>query len=72
MAAPRRVIELALSDEELERLSRSRTEPASRVARARMLVAHPETPLSRSAAVATPSSFRSSAVRCGRTASPIP
>jgi hypothetical protein len=30
MAAPRRVIELALSDEELERLSRSRTgEPSS-------------------------------------------
>ena len=47
MAAPRRVVELAISDNEaaeLERLSRSRTEPASRVERARMLVAYLETP----------------------------
>ena len=47
MAAPRRVIELAISDEEaseLERLARSRTEPASRVSRARMLLAYRETP----------------------------
>ena len=47
MAAPRRVVELAFSDEEaaeLERLSRSRTEPASRVERARMLLAYRETP----------------------------
>jgi transposase len=47
MAAPRRVVELAFSDEEaseLERLARSRTEPASRVARARMLLAYRETP----------------------------
>ena len=47
MAAPRRVIELAISDEdagELARLARSRTEPSSRVARARMLLAYRETP----------------------------
>ncbi len=47
MAAPRRVVELAFSDEEtaeLARLARSRTEPASRVERARMLVAYRETP----------------------------
>ena len=47
MAAPRRVIELAFSDEEaleLERLARSRTEAASRVERARMLLAYHETP----------------------------
>jgi transposase len=47
MAAPRRVIELAFSDEEtaeLARLARSRTEPASRVERARMLLAYRETP----------------------------
>ena len=47
MAAPRRVIEVAISDEEgseLERLARSRTEPASRVERARMLLAYWETP----------------------------
>ena len=46
MAAPRRVVELAFSDEEaaeLARLSRSRTEPASRVERARMLLAYRET-----------------------------
>jgi transposase len=47
MAAPRRVIEVAISQEEaseLERLSRSRTEPASRVERARMLLAYRQTP----------------------------
>ena len=47
MAAPRRVVELAISDEEaaeLARLARSRTEPASRVERARMLLAYRETP----------------------------
>ena len=47
MAAPRRVIELAISDEEaseLTRLARSRTEAASRVARARMLLAYRDTP----------------------------
>jgi transposase len=46
MAAPRRVVELSLSDEEvaeLARLARSRTEPASRVERARMLLAYRET-----------------------------
>ena len=40
MAAPRRVIELAFTEQELadlERISRSRTEPASRVERARIL-----------------------------------
>ena len=43
MAAPRKVVELAISDEEaaeLARLARSRTEPASRVERARMLLAY--------------------------------
>jgi len=43
MAAPRRVVEVAISEEEaseLERLARSRTEPASRVERARMLLAY--------------------------------
>src|SRR6516165_6524650 len=47
MAAPRRVIEVAISEEErseLERLARSRTESASRVERARMLLAYQETP----------------------------
>jgi transposase len=47
MAAPRRVVEMAISDDEaaeLERLSRSRTESASRVERARMLLAYRETP----------------------------
>jgi transposase len=47
MAAPRRAIELAISDEEaseLTRLARSRTEAASRVARARMLLAYRDTP----------------------------
>ena len=47
MAAPRRVVELAFSDEnvaELTRIARSRTEPASRVERARMLLAYRESP----------------------------
>src|SRR6516162_6873582 len=47
MAAPRRVIEVAISEEErseLERLARSRTESANRVERARMLLAYQETP----------------------------
>jgi hypothetical protein len=46
MAAPRRVIEVVISEEErseLERLARSRTESASRVERARMLLAYQET-----------------------------
>src|SRR5271157_5042109 len=47
MAAPRRVIELAFSEQELAdltRVSRSRTEPASRVERARILLTYRETP----------------------------
>jgi hypothetical protein len=47
VAAPRRVIEVAISEEEaseLARLARSRTEPASRVERARMLLGYRETP----------------------------
>jgi transposase len=47
MAAPRRVIGLAFSEQdlvELARVSRSRTEPASRVERARILLAYRETP----------------------------
>jgi len=47
MAAPRRVVEVAISDDEaaeLERLARSRTEAANRVERARMLLAYRETP----------------------------
>jgi len=47
MAAPRRVIELAYEEKdivELTRIARSRTEPASRVERARMLLAYRETP----------------------------
>jgi transposase len=43
MAAARRVIEMSIGDEELaclERIARSRTEPACRVARARMLLAY--------------------------------
>jgi transposase len=47
MAAPRRVIALAFSEQdlvELARVSRSRTEPASRVERARMLLAYRQTP----------------------------
>jgi hypothetical protein len=47
MAPPRRVIELAFTEQELadlERVSRSRTEPASRVERARILLMYRETP----------------------------
>ena len=47
MAAPRRVIELAFSEQELAdltRVSRSRTEAASRVERARILLACRQTP----------------------------
>jgi len=47
MAASRRVVELAFSDEvvaELTRVARSRTAPASRVERARMLLAYRGTP----------------------------
>ena len=47
MAAPQRMVELAFSDEEaaeLARLARSRTEPASRVERARMLLDYRQTP----------------------------
>jgi len=47
MAVPRRVIELAFSEQELAdltRVSRSRTEPASRVERARILLSYRETP----------------------------
>ena len=43
----RRAVELAMTDEEIERLtalSRSRTEPASRVSRAQMLLAYRENP----------------------------
>jgi transposase len=43
MAAPRRVIEISIGDEEfacLEAIARSRTEPACRVERARMLLAY--------------------------------
>ena len=45
MAGWRRVVELAMSCEEIERLtalSRSRTEPASRILRAQMLLAYRE------------------------------
>src|SRR5689334_11599848 len=47
MARWRQVIELAMSEEEIASLavlSRSRTEPASRVARAQMLLAYHENP----------------------------
>ena len=47
MAAPRRVIELAFTEQELadlERISRSRTEPASRVERARILLTYRSSP----------------------------
>src|ERR1700675_1298490 len=47
MAGWRRVIELTITDEEIERLKallRSRTEPASRVSRAQMLLAYRENP----------------------------
>src|SRR3979490_639544 len=47
MAGWRRAVELAMTDEEIERLtalSRSRTEPASRVPQAQMLLAYREKP----------------------------
>jgi transposase len=47
MAAPRRVIDVAFTEEELadlERVSRSRTEPASHVQRARILLTYRRTP----------------------------
>src|SRR6476620_1548631 len=47
MAGWRRAVELAMTGEEIERLtalSRSRTEPASRVSRAQMLLAYRENP----------------------------
>jgi ABC-type phosphate transport system ATPase subunit len=47
MTAPRRVVELSIADEDLSRLmaiTRSRTEPASRVERARMLLAYRDDP----------------------------
>src|SRR5437762_5310022 len=47
MATWRQAVDLAISDEEIERLtalSRSRTEPASRVSRAAMLLAYREDP----------------------------
>jgi transposase len=47
MAAPRRVIDIVFSEEEwaeLERVSRSRTEPASRVQRATILLTYRRTP----------------------------
>src|SRR5664279_4175056 len=47
MAGWRRAVELAMTEEEIERLtalSRSRTEPASRVSRAQMLLAYRENP----------------------------
>ena len=49
MAPRRRVIKLAMSEQEIETLtalSRSRTEPASRVSRAAMLLAYRENPSS--------------------------
>ena len=49
MAAPRRVIELAIGTDDLSRLevmARSRTEPASRVERARILLAYRSEPSS--------------------------
>jgi len=47
MAAPRRVVELVIGDDDLSRLmsiARSRTEAASRVERARMLLAYRDNP----------------------------
>jgi transposase len=47
MAGWRRAVELTMTDEEIERLtvlSRSRTEPASQVSRAQMLLAYRENP----------------------------
>jgi hypothetical protein len=49
MAAPRRVVELAIGADDLSRLeviARSRTEPASRVERARILLAYRSEPSS--------------------------
>jgi hypothetical protein len=49
MTAWRRVMELAIEDEDLRQLksiARSRTEPGSRVERARMLLAYRQDPLS--------------------------
>jgi hypothetical protein len=47
MAGWRQVVELAMTNEEIEKLttvSRSRTEPSSRVERAQMLLAYRENP----------------------------
>jgi hypothetical protein len=47
MAAPRLVVELTIEDEDATKLmaiARSRTEPASRVERARMLLAYRDDP----------------------------
>jgi len=47
MTARRRVVQLAMTDEDLSRLmatARSRSEPASRVERARMLLAYRDDP----------------------------
>src|SRR6266516_6297811 len=47
MARWRQAVEVAMTEEEIERLtalSRSRTEPASRVSRAQMLLAYRESP----------------------------
>jgi hypothetical protein len=47
MAAPRLVVDLTIEDEDMTRLMavvRSRTEPASRVERARMLLAYRDDP----------------------------
>jgi hypothetical protein len=49
MAAPRRVIELSMDPDDLallETLARSRTEPSSRVERARILLAYRSDPSS--------------------------
>ena len=49
MAAPRKVVEISIGDEALARLAaigRSRTEPASRVERARILLRYHENPSS--------------------------
>ena len=57
MTAWRQAIELSIGDEDLARLvtiTRSRTEPASRVERARMLLAYredPSSPISKSSLV---------------------
>lgn len=47
MAVPRRIIWISIEDEDLaqlETIARSRTAPASRVKRARILVAYPADP----------------------------